>query len=187
MGKVFRTGCLLMAENENSLPSLRRALARQDIFVRCLLSSENMLDCARQCLNELAGKSESVCIVSLGRWWVVALALSAQLRVDRLALLEIDATCIGETHVDDRQYCRLRGFVRRNLFFCVSDVLVLGRNPSMEKEVFSRMVNARVHIFPSDGGNHKDGFDRWNLTSDFLTGYWDHNRESNQTYCAQDK
>lgn len=89
-----------------------------------------------------ARRHGGTCIAAEGEWWTEALALAAQLNVDRIAL-------IFPEHSEKVQYNPPLGFLRRNLFFCVADVLVLEntQDAQMMRELnglFRRMCNARV-------------------------------------------
>ena len=139
-------GCLLMGDSSSGrLGRLRERLSVHGVETVEAICREDRL-CAAQEGLYAARRRGGTCVAAEGEWWTVALALAVQLNVDRVALI-LPAWCSGEQAA--RQQLQMRGFVRRNLFFCVSDVLVLesGLDGRMAREidgVCRRMYNARV-------------------------------------------
>lgn len=135
-------GCLLMGEfSGGRMDELRRQLDESGVKTvdaskrtdRWLAAQEGLF---------AARRHGGTCIAAGGGWWPEALALAAQLNVDRVALIFPERS-------EAARYNPPLGFLRRNLFFCVADVLVLenAQDVQMTRELnslFRRMCNARV-------------------------------------------
>lgn len=139
-------GCLLMGETSSErLGRLRERLSVRGVDTVETIGRGDRL-CAAQEGLYAARRRGGTCVAAEGEWWTVALALAVQLNVDRVALI-LPAWCAGEEAA--RQQIQMRSFVQRNLFFCVSDVLVLesAMDRRMAREldgVCRKMYNARV-------------------------------------------
>lgn len=77
-------------------------------------------------LQQARGPSGTACVLARGRGCGAALALAEQLPVERLALIEPEASLIPRLRLLDPVE-RLNAFARRNLSLCVSDALVTER------------------------------------------------------------
>lgn len=77
--------------------------------------------------HKVRNASDIACVLAAGTGCAAALALSEQLPVDRMVLIDDGRTphTGGASAAWRRQVNRLAGFARRNLTFCVSDVLLL--------------------------------------------------------------
>lgn len=135
-------GCLLMGEiSGNHMDELRRRLDEHGVETVGATGRTNRWLAAQEGLFA-ARRRGGTCIAAEGEWWPEALALAAQLNVDRIAL-------IFPEQADAARHNSPLGFLRRNLFFCVADVLVLESNcdAQMLRELnglFRRMCNARI-------------------------------------------
>lgn len=134
MRSVGSVGCLLIGDaSHEGLKALGAQLAERSVATAFSGGRGDVLSAAQEGLYAVRGPG-GVCVAAEGEFWAAALALAAQLCVERVVL--IAPTDRRNSKEDwERQIQRLKGFARRNLFFCVSDVLVL------EKSIESRQVN----------------------------------------------
>lgn len=136
-----------------------RAAQSRNIDAQRLIFNENepLLCQAQTALWEIRRRCGWVCVAAEGERIAAAVALAAQLPVDRLALKGGWLYCRGE----DRKARRLKCFARRNLPLVVSDVLWIGA-PEREARV---MVRSRRHgdlrILPEQD---------WESCADLLVG-----------------
>lgn len=100
-------------------------------------AGERLLERAQESLYAIGRQCRTVCAAAEGEMWPAALALSVQLHVDRIALIRPE--CAKSS---DRSLERLKAYVMRNLFFCVSEVLLIGGADDLR--FADRLVNARV-------------------------------------------
>ena len=139
-----RMGCLLIGEAAGGrLGALRERLRAAGVATqRVAPGGADFLEAAQAALYETRG-ARGACVAAEGACWPVALALAAQLSVDRVALFEPEAEGAPESR---GALGRIEAYARRNLFFCVADVLVLegaGGARSLER-VWRGLCNARV-------------------------------------------
>lgn len=144
-------GCLLIGEEETRMGKMARALEEKNAATCIVTDGKDLLLRAQEGLCRVRPGSQSVCIAAEGAMWPVALALSIQLGVDKIALID---PRLSANHSEDglnRQRERLIAYARRNLFFCVSEVLIVGEGEAdararrkMEK-VWRKMNNARLY------------------------------------------
>ncbi len=132
-------GCLLLGESDR-ISALGRILTSQDVRISLPGADRNLLYSAQEGLFA-ARLPGGACIAAEGEMCWAALAVAALLSVERVALIAPREP--GQNTERDRQLVRLRGFARRNLFFCVADVLVLEDGHSMDATL-RRLCNARV-------------------------------------------
>ena len=138
-------GCLVIdglfresAEPSAIVCALRSMGARAEDFA--LSGSEGLhrqLQLAFQRVRPKPEGSGKACVVGIGSGRVAAVALSAQLLVDRMVL------DIGGDDAEGapgpaliRQYARLRAFARRNAAFCASQVLLFGQEDAIFQSRF---------------------------------------------------
>lgn len=145
-------GCLLIGETAHGrMRALRDRLDARGIATVGVARQGNLLNGAQEGLRA-ARRPGGACVAAEGELWAAALALAAQLSVERIVL--ILPTDRRDPRDDwERQIERLKGYARRNLFFCVSDVLVLerpgdGRSDRRMDLVCRRLCNARVRRMP---------------------------------------
>ena len=144
-------GCLLIGEGGERMGALRERLGASGVATACCATpcAGDLLESAQMALYEVRSPL-GACVAAEGAYWAVALALAVQLNVERVALIFPDDICPEPMR---RPLDRLAGFARRNLFFCVSDVLVLegeGGGQAFDR-VCRRMCNARVRRVSVNG------------------------------------
>lgn len=141
-------GCLLIGDTKR-MRALREQLAACGVPTVSAVQGGDLLGAAQEGLCA-ARQPGGACVAAEGELWAAALALAAQLSVERVAL--IAPTDRSENPKDDweRQIVRLKGYACRNLFFCVSEVLVLEGESDVRSAkridlLCRRLCNARVH------------------------------------------
>lgn len=146
-----RMGCLLIGEEETRIGKMACALEENNAATCVVTDGKDLLLRAQEGLCSVRPGSQSVCIAAEGAMWPVALALSIQLGVDKIALID---PCLSTNNAEEslnRQRERLRAYVRRNLFFCVSKVLIVGdgeknaRARRKMENVWRKMNNAQIY------------------------------------------
>lgn len=139
-------GCLLIGETMR-MQMLRERLNACGVDTVFAPRGEDLLSCVQEGLYR-ARRPGGAGIAAEGEMWAAALALSAQLSVDRVVLIEPTDQFRNPKNEWEKQVVRLKGFVRRNLFFCVSDVLMMESGTEKTKGwmdlLCRRMYNARV-------------------------------------------
>lgn len=141
-------GCLLIGETaKGRLRALRDRLDARGIATVCVTGQGDLLSGAQEGLRA-ARRSGGACVAAEGEFWAAALALAAQLSVERIVLI-LPTDRRNPKDKWEEQIERLKGFARRNLFFCVSDVLVLEvrgdeRSDKRINQMCRRLCNARV-------------------------------------------
>ena len=140
-------GCLLLGETKR-MRALCDMLCARGVATVMAATDGNLLTAAQEGLYA-ARRKGGTCIAAEGEWWAAALALAAQMCVERILL--IAPTDLAKPANDERekQIVRLKGFARRNLFFCVSEVLVLEDEISAQSDrridsLCRRMCNSSV-------------------------------------------
>lgn len=135
-------GCLMLADG-----GFARALSKRlnERGARVERADGETLDAARDGLFRISGCGR-VCAAAEGTDWARALALAAQLRVDRIVL--------HQPELSERR-SPAEAFARRNLCFCVSDILIFdGTDGSSLREtdaLWRGLCSAR--IWRSPGGD----------------------------------
>lgn len=143
-------GCLLIGNTDSErLSILRKQLGVRGVDTVEAPNGENRLESAQEGLYA-ARRHGGTCVAAEGAGWMPAIALAVQLNVDRIALI---APAYAANDAFERQ---MRNFVRRNLFFCVAEILVLEdvSNSEMRRELDGfcrRMCNARIWRLPVAG------------------------------------
>ena len=149
-------GCLLIGETaKGRMRALRDRLDACGIATVGVTGQGDLLGGAQEGLRA-ARRSGGACVAAEGEMWAAALALAAQLSVERIVLI-LPTDRRNPKNEREEQIERLKGFARRNLFFCVSDVLVLelrgdGRSDRRIDQVCRRLCNARVRRMPMADG-----------------------------------
>lgn len=142
-------GCLLIGETDRGrMRALRERLNARGIVTVGTPRREDLLAAAQEGLYAARGLG-GACIAAEGELWAAALALAVQLSVERIALIAPTDHFQQPKSDWEKQIERLKSYARRNLFFCVSDVLVLegeasGRSAKRIDLMCRRMCNARV-------------------------------------------
>jgi len=143
-------GCLLIGEERQGRIALLRDMLRRcgaaAVWTGC---SDNLLHSVQIGLRE-ARRPGGSCIAAEGEMWAAALALAAQMQVDRVVLIAPEDRVRNPKNNKEKQIGRLKSFARRNLFFCVSEVLILEETGDCDsarsmEHVCRGMCNARIH------------------------------------------
>ena len=147
-------GCLLIGNADSGkLSKLKEQLGAHGVDTVEAVRGSNQFEAAQEGLYA-ARRRGGTCVAAEGEGWMSAIALAVQLNVDRIVLIT-PANASDDAFA--RQMMQLRSFVRRNLFFCVADVLVLedASDQEMRKELDGfcrRLCNARIWRLPVAGG-----------------------------------
>lgn len=141
-------GCLLIGETKR-MRALRDRLTARGIAAMHAASGGDLLAAAQEGLCAVRRKG-GACIAAEGELWAAALALAVQLCVERVVLIAPTDFVKAPKDEVEKQIERLKGFARRNLFFCVSEVLVLeektdARSDRRIDSLCKRMCNSRVY------------------------------------------
>lgn len=94
--------------------------------------NESFLSQAQTALWQSRGEGEWICVSALGTAAYIALALAAQLHVDRLVLMDIP----DPRAKLPRELNRLKAFARRNLALITAEILLVGA----DEQYFRRML-----------------------------------------------
>ena len=93
-----------------------------------------------------ARRPGGACVAAEGEMWAAALSLAAQLSVDRVVLFTPSDNRKRTRDKTERQIEWMKAYARRNLSFCVCQVLILEESASVRLERGWKMLtNARVH------------------------------------------
>jgi len=140
-------GCLLIGETMR-MRALGELLAAQGVETFAPPPGADLQSSVQEGLRA-ARRRGGTCVAAEGEMWAAALSLAAQLCVDRVALVAPTDRIRYPKDEFEKQIGRLKGYARRNLFFCVSEVLVLDteatRGDRRMNAVIGRLCNARVH------------------------------------------
>lgn len=141
-------GCLILGQTAR-MNALKSRLSEYGVVAVQGRSGGNLFISAQEGLYA-ARRPGGVCVAAEGELWAAALSLAVQLCVDRVALIAPTDYPNKSTDEQEKQIARLKGFARRNLFFCVSEVLVLesggdARSQKRMDSVLRRLCNARVY------------------------------------------
>ena len=141
-------GCLLIGRTMR-MRALQERLTARGVLTVSASGEGDLLSAAQEGL-VAARQPGGACVAAEGELWAAALALAVQLSVERVALIAPTDRCALPGSDWNRQIERLKGFARRNLFFCVCDVLVMegeadARSARRLDLLCRRLCNARVH------------------------------------------
>ena len=145
--KAEPVGCFLIDQTKR-MRRLRAILYANGVETVSMLRGGDLFSAAQDGL-QAARRSGGACIAAEGEQWAIALALAAQLCVERIVLIApTDFAKSPETEFE-QQIEQLKGFARRNLFFCVSDVLVLEEQTDAQSDrridqICRGLCNSRV-------------------------------------------
>lgn len=167
-------GCLVIGETMH-MRALYEKLEECGVDMTAIGKSDHLLTEAQEALCTVR-RAGGVCIVAEGEMWPVALALAAQLIVDRIALIAPTDRLKKTRDNFEKQIERLKGYARRNLFFCVSEVLILeesidDRSARCVDGLCRGLCNSKVYRISSAekrGINCEQSFVE--LTAGFLAG-----------------
>ncbi|MDY3025291.1 MAG: hypothetical protein SOR74_00110 [Candidatus Faecivicinus sp.] len=140
-----RTGCLVIHGGECAY--LRATAARLRTCGVAIVETDLKSDSENAALDGLrrARRADGTAILASGEAIWFALALAARMNVDKLALIE-------PRSARDANARAMESFARRNLFFCVSDALIVESRPGGASErIYRKMLNSRVWRLNSDG------------------------------------
>ena len=167
---MLPVGCLFIGTNAERNMRFRQELSDRGIWTVCGEWRSDLLKDMQKELYGVRKRAARICVAAEGEMWTAALALAVQLCVDRVVLIH---PC-GENGVQSpclrRQLNRLNGYVKRNLFFCVSDLLVVEPETGARRDtdaVLGRMVNARIWRMPAAGGDAAEPAARFMMCDDF--------------------
>lgn len=140
-------GCLLIGETKR-MAALKERLHDRGVSTLSAAWTGSLLAAAQEGLLAVR-RPGGACVAAEGELWAAALALAVQLHVDRIALIAPTDRLKNSKDALEKQIERLKGYARRNLFFCVSDVLVLegAGDPRSARRIdllCRRLCNARV-------------------------------------------
>lgn len=166
-------GCLLIGETAR-MRTLKNRLDALGVSTLSLGQDGQRLSVAQEGLRAVRGPG-GACVAAEGELWAAALALAVQLSVERIVLIAPTDTFAGRRDEQRRQMERLKGYARRNLFFCVSEVLVLEgagdvRSERRIDQVCRRMCNARVHRAALSGEARQEEGAALDAAARFLAG-----------------
>lgn len=105
---------------------------------------------AQEALWKLRGRCDWICVAGQGAHGALALALAAQLPVNRVALLGDPFARRQEKSC--RETARLRAYARRNLALIVSQVLFIGLEDHAGRALARCMPHASCCALPPDTG-----------------------------------
>ena len=135
--------------------------------------NERLLPQAQQALWELCRQCAWVCVAASGAAVGVAVALAAQLPVDRLALA--DGALFDRRNRLPREPARLARFARRNLALVTSELLLVNASPG-EIAGFARILGAG-RICALETGAPQDR--PWERCAELLCASWERLNENN--------
>jgi len=160
MGEAI--GCLLIGGRKRGRIDALEAMLRAQGVASIRIGRTDALLCSGQEGLYRIRRPGGTCIAAEGEMWAAALALAAQLHVDRILLLSPTDDRLNTKDEWERQIARLKAYARRNLFFCVSSVLVLEsaaeESDGRMSAVYRRLCNAslrRVSLPPEKWTNCK--------------------------------
>ena len=148
-------GCLLIDEpkpGEDALSGLCSCLRGAGVNAAVFAGGARLADALREAYCAAKAGCERGAVVGRGGGGWAALALSEQLPVDRLVLVDLQpANRIA------RACRRVAAFARRNLAFCVSDVLIVATRPGDWPERLAEgLPNSRVTRLDACGDLRKN-------------------------------
>lgn len=142
-------GCLLIGgERHDRLGVLREKLHLCGVQTVRTGRADNLLHAVQEGLYA-ARRPGGACIAAEGEMWAAALALAAQMHVDRVALIAPTDFIRSPRDAWEKQIGWMKSFAQRNLFFCVSEVLLLEetcdeRSRKRVETICRRLCNATV-------------------------------------------
>ncbi|MBQ8507719.1 MAG: hypothetical protein IJ466_09860 [Clostridia bacterium] len=112
---------------------------------------------AQNALQQLRGQAEWICVAASGAAVGIALALAAQLPVERLALW-MD----GAYRIRNRELHRIHSFARRNLSLVISEILLIDADEAAERRL-ARGLGRHVRLRYAAGKDLLPGdlLERW--------------------------
>ncbi len=133
---------------------------------------ERCLPQAQAALWELRRRCGWICVVAEGAGAGVALALAAQLPVDRVAL-------IGETPLAPlaghsrgsaraRELIRVNAFARRNLALVIAEILLVGADEAQRRRLIRGLGRADGVRWMDGGARLRDCVEPWGITENNL-------------------
>lgn len=141
-------GCLLLGETWR-MHELKERLNACSVETAKPALDGDLLCAAQEGLRSVRRNDGLCCVAAEGELWTAALALAAQLCVDRVALITPTNRMKRPKNNFERQIERLKGYACRNLSFCVSEVLVLEEADVQDARrmdaVLKRMCNSRIY------------------------------------------
>lgn len=202
-GEGVSVGCLYIddftsGKSDPSGPFLLEALPGLCVRRFARLEEPGAWDGLRTALQSLRRECETVGVAARGAGCAAALALSEQLPVDRLALVDpmLSLRGFGLSNAPvSRELRRMAAFARRNLALCVSDALILetGRDRSAGDRILGgvsaqcRAERLRFEVKTGDGMYRIREFEVKQAVSRFLrAGEWPKTLAENREMCIID-
>lgn len=132
-------GILFLSDPLNAGDAMQKQIRSTNSMTLIFDENGRYLALAQEALWRLRQKFEWICVAAEGRAACIAIALAAQLPVDRIALAV--SGLFGQRQPDlPRELLRLEGFARRNLSLVISEILLVGA-PESEERGFQRGRN----------------------------------------------
>lgn len=158
-------GILFLADplREKAAPQTQMKYA--NLMTLVFDENERYLSLAQAALWRIRQKSEWVCVAAEGKAACIALALAAQLPVDRLALADSDVFS-GRRRGVPREIARLEAYARRNFSLVVSEILLIGAREAEARRMLHAWNRDKVCVVAGDALDWKK---QWTL----LTAPWD--------------
>ena len=124
-GPGVKVGCLLIGDRKGIwCGRIRGLLQERKAATEEVFSCSGNLEQALEKFGRIR-RCEAACVAAEGPFWSIALALAIRLNVDRIILLMPEKTECCRGDAAEQQLYR---YVHRNLFFCVSEVLIVENN-----------------------------------------------------------
>lgn len=166
--RAERSGSVAMDGKRQSL-QMRNGQGVAELDFR---EDERCLPQAQAALWELRRRCGWICVAAEGAGAGVALALAAQLPVDRVAL-------IGETPLDSlaghgrrsaraRELIRVNAFARRNLALVIAEVLLVDVDEAQRRRLIRGLGRADGVRWMDGGARLRDCVEPWGITENNL-------------------
>ena len=156
-------GILFLADPMNAEAAIQKQNKATNSITLIFDENGRYLSLAQTALWRLRQRFEWVCVAAEGRATCIAIALAAQLPVDRLALAG-SGLFARRRGRQPRELMRLEGYARRNLALVVSEILLIGAEDAEVRGFIRGRSRGRICILEGKG---------WEDCRDFLTAAWD--------------
>ena len=157
-------GILFLADSMNADRASQRQIQYTDSITLIFNENERYLSLAQAALWRMRQKHGWVCVAAEGKYACVALALAAQLPVDRLVLRESSLFAQRKARLP-KDLLRLESYARRNLSLVVSEILLIGTQESEVRGMLRGRIRGRTCALPDPGG--------WEVCGDLLRAPWE--------------
>lgn len=167
---MLPVGCLYIGTDVERNAHIRQRLSDYGVWTVCGEWQSDLLKDMQRGLYCVRKQAARVCIAAESEMCTAALALAVQFCVDRVALIHPFERMDIPDPYQRRQLNRLYGYAKRNLFFCVSDLLIVdsgGDATHGADALLGRMVNARIWRMKMMREDMVDPVARFMLCDDF--------------------